>query len=496
MVFRRAPQLGRQLKKFASSQTVRNSYFGVLDVLVMPVLMLVATPLFLTNLGAAQYGVWMLVNSIVASLGMADIGAADATIKSVSSSRGASKPEHARTVFSAAVTLYLLLAILLALLGFSLIPLVTKFAIFKVDADLQPVFANSLRFGVLVFSTKLLEQVLLAYFKGYERYDVSSKLSMTSKSLTIGTQILVVLLGGSLTDVFAYTLASQCFMIAVEIFALRSFDSELRLRLSLNRPAMREIFDFGIWAWLCSMMGILSMQIDKWLIGSLAGMTTLAYYSIAALVSNNLRAIMAAGASWSFPRVSKAGIRSDGTKQLYSSLQLILVTIGLGICILLLLFDELFLYWLGNEAFTNSIDYIRAYLLVIPIAAATIAPYFFIIGGGYIRYNVIYRLAMSVSNIVLMLALYPLFGVYGIILSYALTYALISSAQRSILERKVFGERNLLSGLLVLLPALFLCSTYFAYAKQAHIGTTAVLTVLGLTSYAWMVRRHIAKATS
>jgi hypothetical protein len=30
--------------------------------------MLVATPLFLKNLGAEQYGIWMLINSIIASM--------------------------------------------------------------------------------------------------------------------------------------------------------------------------------------------------------------------------------------------------------------------------------------------------------------------------------------------------------------------------------------------------------------------------------------------
>ena len=66
---------GNRLANLLTNQTVKNSYFSMLDVMLMPVLMLAATPIFLSELGATQYGVWMLVNSIVASIGIADIGA-------------------------------------------------------------------------------------------------------------------------------------------------------------------------------------------------------------------------------------------------------------------------------------------------------------------------------------------------------------------------------------------------------------------------------------
>ena len=221
-------------------------------------------------------------------------------------------------------------------------------------------------------------------------------------------------------------------------------------------------------------------------------MTTLAYYSIAALVSNNLRAIMAAGAGWVFPRVSQSGIHSSASKKLYFDLQLAIVSTGLGICLFFLLFDDIFLLWLGEDAFTNTDGYIRGFLLVLPIAAATIVPYYFITGGGYIRYNVIYRLVMSISNIALMLVLYPVLGVYGIILAYALTYAIVSSVQRSILEWHIFSERNYFGGFFILLPAIFFAGGYLMFIHYEQLAATAVMFAFSAGSIYWLYRRRAA----
>ena len=178
-----------RLRRLIASQTIRNSYFSVLDVLVMPVLMLAATPIFLWKLGVAQYGVWMLVNSIVASLGMADIGAADATIKSVSAYHGVRDTRKIHLVFSAACTLYVILSVVISVLGYGLAPYAVNADLFIVDDIYRSTFTTSLRVGALIFSAKLLEQVILAYFKGHERYDFSAKIAIGSKVLTIGTQV-------------------------------------------------------------------------------------------------------------------------------------------------------------------------------------------------------------------------------------------------------------------------------------------------------------------
>ena len=50
--------------------------------------MLVAAPFLVHRLGLSQYGIWMLVNAILGSMGTLSMGFGDATVKYVSAYRG------------------------------------------------------------------------------------------------------------------------------------------------------------------------------------------------------------------------------------------------------------------------------------------------------------------------------------------------------------------------------------------------------------------------
>ncbi|MGL6323827.1 hypothetical protein ACSZML_12380 [Aeromonas rivipollensis] len=64
--------------------SLKNSLFSVGDTLLLPFIMIVATPLFIDKLGVEQYGVWMFINSLVIALSFINIGGADTVIKYVS----------------------------------------------------------------------------------------------------------------------------------------------------------------------------------------------------------------------------------------------------------------------------------------------------------------------------------------------------------------------------------------------------------------------------
>ena len=97
---------------------IKNSYYSVIDALTIPVLMLLATPIFIDHLGIESYGIWMLVNSIVASLSIVNIGGIDTIIKYVSFYRGKNNKAGIGEVFSSIFILQVLLLILLTLVFF------------------------------------------------------------------------------------------------------------------------------------------------------------------------------------------------------------------------------------------------------------------------------------------------------------------------------------------------------------------------------------------
>ena len=52
------------IQKLVYSQNFKNSFWNFVNALIYPLVLLIATPYFIHDLGVEQYGIWMLMNSI------------------------------------------------------------------------------------------------------------------------------------------------------------------------------------------------------------------------------------------------------------------------------------------------------------------------------------------------------------------------------------------------------------------------------------------------
>lgn len=57
----------------AKSSSLKNALFSIGDTLLLPLIMILATPLFIDKLGMEQYGVWMFINSLVIAFSFINI---------------------------------------------------------------------------------------------------------------------------------------------------------------------------------------------------------------------------------------------------------------------------------------------------------------------------------------------------------------------------------------------------------------------------------------
>ena len=95
-----------KINKLLRSGHARNSLWSVVEVVVYPASLLLATPFFLDQLGESEYGIWILANSIIASIGVLNIGLGDATIKFVSKYRAQNQPAKIKLVVQTNYTIY------------------------------------------------------------------------------------------------------------------------------------------------------------------------------------------------------------------------------------------------------------------------------------------------------------------------------------------------------------------------------------------------------
>jgi len=143
----------------------RNSAWNVADVIVLPFLMLLFTPYFIQKLGTDQYGIWMLVNSIIASIGIVNVGLGDAAIKFISKYRALGDNNNINRIVNTGFSLSLFFLLVILLLGFGISLFIKSINIFGLDETNRSVASAAIRLGSFVFGFKQIEQFLLSIFK-------------------------------------------------------------------------------------------------------------------------------------------------------------------------------------------------------------------------------------------------------------------------------------------------------------------------------------------
>jgi O-antigen/teichoic acid export membrane protein len=413
------------INRLLKNQTLKNAYFSVIDAIFMPFAMLAATPLFLKQLGAEQYGMWMLINSIIASMAILNIGSLDVVTKYVSAYRKDEDTQNIKKVFSTLFILQIILGAIISILIIWLAPIVVTSGLFKVELKYQPLFAQSLIFGGFLFVIKMIEQVMIGFLRGQERYDLSSIMSIFSKSILIITQIVVVINDGNLSDLFLYSFLLLSLILCIEIIGLKLLYLEAQFLTGFSINTLTELLSFSGWSWLLSLALLFASQIDRWLIGALVGMEVLAYYAIALLVFNQIHAIIASSLSWIFPKVSKMGINKETTQLLYYA-QSYAILLSSLVSLFLLYFNEIFLLWLGKENYQLIANYLKYFLVLQPIYALSIVPYYFINGLGLIKYNFFNAAMNGLLKLFFMFFLFKSLGMLGIMIGIGVSLIILS----------------------------------------------------------------------
>lgn len=471
-------------------QEFRNSTWNVADVVLLPFLMLAVTPYLIHKLGAQEYGIWMLVNSIMISIGIVNVGLGDAAIKFISQYHARDSKQDIARITNAGFFLSLLLLILVSVIGFIASLIISNYNPFKLQNELLHLASVSVMFGAILFGLKQLEQLILSVFRGFERYDSSSMVSMVSKFLLLTTQVTIVYLGYSVIQIFIGSVITSSIVVTVEILFVKSRYKYISFFPRLNKFTIKEIFSFSTWSWIQSILSIVVSQVDKFVVVTLAGPAFLAYYSLASTIGSQIHALFTAAVSWVFPKFSSKSEKSEDVSSLYYKMQLLVITGGLILISGLILFgDFIFKIWLGPETYGHSILLIKIFLFYIFINLLSIIPHFTLLGVNRIRIYTIFVFMSVLLIIGLMILCYYLIGVNG--LAYGKMFAAAVFIPLMMLLVNYLLKLPLLDGIKLYLPTFLLASAL--YIKNYF---SLILAGLGLLLLYYNYKTHVLNRKS
>lgn len=425
----------------AKLKGLAGSAWAIMEYGSYPLLMFIATPWFLHQLGIAGYGHWMLLTATVGFGGVLNTGTGAATIKAVSAGIGRAESRDCEQAIRVSLTIAILGGGALALLVFSVFWFAGPTLLSRMG---DPILIRLT--GVAAAALIWLEQVdnvFSSSIKGAEHFGQASRIEIASKTTQIIAAGLVLWVWPALLALYATLLVVAVLrLIAKTVITRRLFDLT-NLRPTLT--GVSGILHFAKWGWLQGLGGMLFGVADRMLVGSLLGPSSLTYYSIASQLAMQIHAVSAAGLSVIFPKVSRK-LEGSGHFSLWRVTKLtvagnLLLSSSLAL-VLLLLGPMILRNWIGAESAASTARILPWLVIAYWMLALNIVPYYILLGMGRMRFVGITTMS---SGIVAVTAMYFAITHEGLNGAPAgrVMYALLSLALAFPLARHFFHERRI-----------------------------------------------------
>lgn len=436
---------------------MRNAVWNTLDYLVLPLLFLLATPFLVSRLGIEQFGIWMLVNALTGTLSVMHFGLGDATVKYVSSHRARGDWQGVVRVIRSTQTVYGSLGIISAAAVFLGAPFFAR-DFFKVEPSHQALTITAIRIGGLGLAVRFVNNVFAAALQGFERYDLSARVSMVTKTATIGGIVVAVALGfGVETVLWVSVICAAIGAIALGIVA-KWLIKDLRFWPMLDHAALREVFGFGFYSWLSAIAGTVFSQADVLLVGALLGTVAVTYYSVCQKLAIQVHAFLAAGSAFLFPMSSVAAEQGDlqQMNRIYAGALSLIAVLSATIGVPLFLFSQSILtHWMGADFAVHASGLLKILVFGYALLATSIVPYNILNGTGRVRANTGLAWLTLVVVICGIFILVPVTGLAGAAWAKVLNAGPLIVAMLYV-QRRVLRNSGWLAILQPFLPVLLL----------------------------------------
>lgn len=437
-------------------QFVKNSGWTLAELSLFPVLVIIATPVFISKLGIEQYGLWVLVVTVTQIVNILNIGIGDTVIRLIAQYRAEQNDLLISKVFRYSFSLSLFLFFISVLVG-AILSSVNFISLFYQTNNYS--FANTILFISTAFwGIKFIEIAILSFFKAFERFDLNSKLSLISKNSVIVANLIMISMGYDLITTLFVALMISFLNIFIQLIVLHKFRKNTLVLPNFDFIKERsEYMSYNFWYWLQSSIALIGFLTDKLAVAWLTDIKTLGYYYIGSMIAANIHNFFLAFGSFVFPRVSfKLASKTDLTPLYMLSRALIALPGWLLIGFLIVGGDFIFKFWLGNETYLQSIYFIKLYLVFEAGMLLIIVPFHFVNGTSKLKLNSIFEAIIRTSHFVAMLIGYYFGGVNGIVYGLIISTMLNIPFQYYYFHQKIITGMAKLDFLFVIIPVLCL----------------------------------------
>lgn len=472
-----------------TSGNIKNSTWNLANILLYPIVFLALTPFFINKLGEDDFGIWMLVNSYVyIAVNIISFGLGNSITAYVAEALG--KNSHPKLLAYINSSTKLIGWISLSTIALALFGGVINWMgwpIFDIPLD------EILIIATLVISVKFWELLYQSILKGYERYDLASIWNIVAKLIVLAGQVFIVIYGLGLYELFICNLILNILTDIVLALVTYRIIPNYRFSWQLKAQERNELFHFGFWTWLQTIISVLAYQIDRFIIAFFLGPAIAGYYILASTITNHMHMAFGAVVSWLFPKVARKKESGGNIIIYFQTLRGFSVGISLlAILITFLLYKPMFTLWLGADKFAKMGEYFKLFLVYEAFLIMTIVPLFYLNGLKMLRFitslEFMYKMGILLGMVI---AFWLVPTAESLIMGQIIALAIFIPLEYLLINRKLIKDHWFFEMALAMLPSFTVSAIILFDQTYLSIILSLVTVVLFYLYYLNPKRFHL-----
>jgi O-antigen/teichoic acid export membrane protein len=396
------------IKRLLHSQLRINMASGVATTAVNTVVMAVGYPVYLHFLGYEQYGVWLVLATVLTFAQLGNLGIGPAVMKLVAEEHGRHDiPGIQRYVTTA-----------LALLGASGVLVLTVILLFRrqiiglfglTDANARTALWLLPYIGILSIYVFIV-QVMEATLCGLGRMDLANYRGVLARVINVSASSLLLSLGFGVGSLLVGRITAEVVThLAIFLSIRRLFGLRVLRRDGLDAARGKRLLSFGGMVFGGSMLNMLLSPFNKLVLSRYAGVATVPIYEIALTGCVQIRGLVTAGQAALVPEISRVSAEittqaRDRIIRIYQqSLKLTLLLATPPYAVLVIFAPVVLRLWLADRFVETLPGAFRIMLVGTFVRAFGVPAYYTLMGTGRAHHTLVAHLVQTGTNVAAML---------------------------------------------------------------------------------------------
>ncbi|MEQ6121659.1 oligosaccharide flippase family protein [Reichenbachiella sp. MALMAid0571] len=412
-----------------SKKIAKNTVISGIDLSVSIVFGFLVVPILLGRLGEEVFGIYslILVFSVGGFLSFFDLGLEGALTKYLAKYDGLKDYDNFTKYFWNGLTLYLIIGLAIFLILFVTIYLIGVFP-FNIPSNLIVLTKNVLLIYIYQFPFQFLSLGFRATLTSVHKFGALKTINMV---YILCNFLLIYFQFKSEHDFIEYIYYFNAIFVVKCFFeflvSVRVMPSNLRFKVSFQRPILKELYGFAKFLFLSKLVGFIYNFTDKLIISFFMPIANLSKFNILVKMPNLISSISSVLNSTIISVTSNlsASNNDKALKSLFIKGTNFKMIIIIPIVIVSALVSDQFIeLWVGKEY--SDLAFLSVILLIqFAFSQFTSLGSTMMVGSGFVKEVLPYSIFGSIVNIVISLSFLSKLGLLSLVLGTTISHAII-----------------------------------------------------------------------